>query len=230
LKKNQKFVWTQECEKAFFKLKQLFTKFPVLKNPDQDKPFQIEADAYKYVAGAILTQLDSNGVKHPVAYLLKTFNNAERRYEIYDQEMLAIIWALREWRHYIQGSPFQTDIFTDHLNLQYFRRLNRLNDRQRRWIPELQQYNFKIHHLAGSKMTQAGALSRRPDHLPAEEEPVETILLPDDLFARALRMDRNFRLFDDHLEKEIANIMNFDEEALRILTLMKQGKSAQYQE
>ncbi len=79
-------------------------------------------------------------------------------------------------------------------------------------------------------MTQADALPRRPDHLPAEEEPEEVTLLPDDLFARALRMDRNLRVFDDQLQKDIANIMNFDEEAVRILQIMKQEKTNRMQE
>ena len=65
--------------------------------PDQSRPFQIESDASKYASGAVLTQLDSNGDQHPVAFLLKTFNETERNYEIYDRELLAIICALEEW-------------------------------------------------------------------------------------------------------------------------------------
>ena len=73
--------------------------------PDQTKPFQIETDALKYATGAVLTQLDSNGDRHPISFISKTFSLAERNYEIYDRELLAIIQALEEWRHYIQGSP-----------------------------------------------------------------------------------------------------------------------------
>jgi predicted aspartyl protease len=124
LKKNQKFEWTNECDTAFWILKKKFTEYPVLRMPNQDLPFQIEADASKYASGAVLTQMDSEGVRHPVAYLSKTFAPAEKNYEIYDRELLAIMRALREWRHYIQGSPHITDIYTDHLNLQYFRNMN----------------------------------------------------------------------------------------------------------
>ena len=52
--------------------------------PDQSQPFQIEADASKVATGAILTQLDSNGDRHPVAFLSQTLSDTERRYEIYD--------------------------------------------------------------------------------------------------------------------------------------------------
>jgi RNase H-like domain found in reverse transcriptase len=88
--------------------------------PDHSKPFQIESDASKYASGAVLTQTDINGDRHPVAFLLQTFTDTERRYEIYDRELLGIVRALKEWRHYIQGSGHTTLIHTDHRNLTYF--------------------------------------------------------------------------------------------------------------
>ena len=90
-KKDKKFEWTTECQEAFDILKQQFTKEPVLLMPDQSKPFQIESDASKVATGAVLTQLDSNGDQHPVAFMSKTFTDTERKYEIYDRELLGII-------------------------------------------------------------------------------------------------------------------------------------------
>ena len=59
--------------------------------PDHTKPFQIECDASKYVTGAVLTQLDSNGDRHLCAFISKMFSPTELNYEIYDRELLAII-------------------------------------------------------------------------------------------------------------------------------------------
>ena len=59
--------------------------------PDQMKPFQIETDASKYATGAVLTQFDSNGDRYPISFISKTFSPAERNYEIYGRELLAII-------------------------------------------------------------------------------------------------------------------------------------------
>ena len=112
LKKDQTFEWTDDYQKAFDELKKWFTEEPVLMMPDQSRPFQIETDASKYATGEVLTQLDSNGDRHPVSFISKTFSPAERNYEIYDQELLAIIRALEEWRHYIQGSPHTTIILS----------------------------------------------------------------------------------------------------------------------
>ena len=64
--------------------------------PDQSRPFQIKTDASKYATGAVLTQLDSNGDRHPVSIISKTFSLAERNDEIYDWELLR---SLEHWKN-----------------------------------------------------------------------------------------------------------------------------------
>ena len=120
---------------------------PVLRMPDQTRPFQIEADASKYATGAVLTQTDPNGDRHPVAFLSKTFTEAERNYEIYDRELLGVIRALEEWRHYIQGSGHTTIVYMDHQNLTYFKLAQKLNRRQARWALYLSEFDIKLVHV-----------------------------------------------------------------------------------
>jgi RNase H-like domain found in reverse transcriptase len=76
----------------------------------------------------VLTQLDLNGDQHPAASLSKTFTETKRKYEIYDRELLGIIRALKEWRHYIQGSGHITVVYSDHKKLTYFCTAHKLND------------------------------------------------------------------------------------------------------
>jgi RNase H-like domain found in reverse transcriptase/Reverse transcriptase (RNA-dependent DNA polymerase) len=85
-KKDKKFEWSTDCQEAFDTMKKRFTEEPVLLMPNQSKPFQIESNASKVATGAVLTQLNSNGDQHPVAFLSnsKTFSETERKYEIYD--------------------------------------------------------------------------------------------------------------------------------------------------
>ncbi|KAJ2927416.1 hypothetical protein H1R20_g9679, partial [Candolleomyces eurysporus] len=204
LKKNIRFEWTPKAQEAFDLLKKKFTEEPVLMMPDPTRPFQIESDASLYASGAVLTQMDANGKRHPVFFLSQTFTPTEQNYQIYDRERLGIIRALREWRHYLQGSPHPITIYTDHLNLLYFRNPQKLNDRQRRWIPELAQYDFKLEHRAGTSMVQSDALSRRPDHHPSEEEESkETVLLSPDKFISNIKMETDGSLFDATLREEI---------------------------
>ena len=159
LKKDQKFEWTEECQRAFDDLKKQFTEEPVLMMPDQTRPFQIETDASKYATGAVLTQLDSNGDRHPISFISKTFSPAERNYEIYDRELLAIIQALEEWQHYIQGSPHTTIMLSDHKNLTYYREAKKLNRRQAQWSLYLSEFDVKLVHTPGNKMVQSDTLS-----------------------------------------------------------------------
>jgi len=84
LQKNRQFEWTPEVQKAFDELKKIFTEEPILMMPDTTKPFQIECDASKYASGAVLSQLDINGDRHPCAFISKTFSPTERNYEIYN--------------------------------------------------------------------------------------------------------------------------------------------------
>ena len=131
-KKDNCWDWTPTCQQSFDKLKKLFLSRPVLHLPDFAKPFAIATDALKYASGAILLQTDTNGDWHPCSYLSQSFIPTERNYNIYDRELLAIIRALKSWRHYLHGSPFSIQVFMDHKNLMYFRQVQNLNCRQAR--------------------------------------------------------------------------------------------------
>ena len=154
LKKEWKFEWMDECQLAFDTMKWKFTEEPVLGMLDHNKPFQIECDASKYASGAVLTQLDTNGDWHPCAFISKTFSPTERNYEIYDQELLAIIRALEEWRHYIQGSPHTMMVLSDHKNLTYYRDAQKLNCRQAWRSLFLSEFDVKLVHISGTKVVQ----------------------------------------------------------------------------
>jgi hypothetical protein len=212
LKKDQQFSWTDACQRAFNTLKKKFTEEPVLMMPDQTRPFQIETDASKYATGAVLTQLDSNGDRHPVSFISKTLSPAERNYEIYDRELLAIIRALEEWRHYIQGSPHTTIVLSDHKNLTYYREAKKLTRRQARWSLYLSEFDIKLIHTPGNKMVQSDALSRRPDLCPDEDTDNEDIvMLPDNLF---------LNLIDTALQDKIALCNDLDQEAVDALKIL----------
>jgi RNase H-like domain found in reverse transcriptase/Reverse transcriptase (RNA-dependent DNA polymerase)/Integrase zinc binding domain len=217
LKKDKEFTWTPDCQQAFNTLKQRFTEEPVLKMPDQTKLFQVECDASKYTSGAVLTQLDSNGERHPCAFISKTFSPTERNYEIYDRELLAIIRALEEWRHYLQGSPHPVTILSDHKNLTFYREAQKLNRRQARWSLYLSEFDVKLIHLPGDKMVQSDTLSRRPDFTPAKDNDNEdVILLADDLFVNLVDLD---------LQKRIQNCNAFDSDATEAIKILLESDS-----
>ena len=124
------------------------TSAPVLTTPADDQPFRIETDSSDFATGPVLSQLSvEDGKWHPVAFLLKSLSETERNYEIYNKEMLAIIRALEEWRHFLKGaSSHKFDIWTDHKNLEYFMSAKKLNRRQARWSLTLARFDFIMHH------------------------------------------------------------------------------------
>ncbi|CAA7260325.1 unnamed protein product [Cyclocybe aegerita] len=180
--------------------------------PDQMKPFQIESDTSKFASGAILTQLNENGLRHPCTFYSQLFSPTKRNYQVYEQELLGIIRALKEWRHYIQGAPYDTMVFSDHQNLQYWKAPQDLNRRQARWHLYLSEFDLKLVHMPGTKMIQSNALSQHPDHCPEEDNDNEQItMLPAQVF---------INLIDVDLQKKITNSPNFDYDATSAIKLL----------
>nr|VWO96109.1 Uncharacterized protein [Ganoderma boninense] len=93
-------IWTEAEQQAFERIKIAITLAPVLAVPNDHDPFKVECDASKFALGAELAQRQ-NGQWRTIAFLSKSLSPAERNYEIYDREMLALITALDEWRHFL---------------------------------------------------------------------------------------------------------------------------------
>ncbi|CUA71329.1 Transposon Tf2-1 polyprotein [Rhizoctonia solani] len=107
INKNVPWTWGTAEEESFNALKKALMDSPILIQPDPSKEFFLECDASDFATGAILNQKGSDDKLHPVAYLSKTLAPAERNYDIYDKELLAVIRALREWRHLLEDYNYQ---------------------------------------------------------------------------------------------------------------------------
>jgi len=68
-----------------------------------------------------------DGLWRPVAFLSKFLNETERNYKIHDKKMLVIIRGLENWRHLLEGAKFKFEVWTDHKNLEYFMKAQKLN-------------------------------------------------------------------------------------------------------
>ena len=90
-KKDVPFEWTPACTQAIKELKAAVRSDPVLIRPDHAKPFTLEVDASQYALGAILSQKDEKGKMQPVGHYSKTLIPAERNYDVYDRELLALV-------------------------------------------------------------------------------------------------------------------------------------------
>ena len=100
---------------------------PILAAPDLDKEFKIEADTSNYATRGVLSMKCSDNLQRPVAFISKFLSDTERNYEIHDKEMLAVIRCLEAWRHFLEETTVKFKIQTDHKNLEYFMKAQKLN-------------------------------------------------------------------------------------------------------
>jgi len=185
---EQVLTWSRKEQAAFEDLKTAVTTAPVLVSPQESDPFQIEVDSSDFTIGAVLSQQSTtDGKWHLVAFYSKSLSSVERNYEIHDKEMLAIIRALEEWRHFLEGATHLVEIWTNHKNLEYFMTAKKLNHRQARWSLHLARFDFLLHHHPRRTMGKPDALSRRADHGNGASDNENVVLLrPEFLAVRAL--------------------------------------------
>jgi RNase H-like domain found in reverse transcriptase len=102
--------------------------------------------------------------------------------------MLAIVRALEEWRHFVEGAEHQVKIWTDHKNLEYFMTAKKLNRRQAWWSLLLARFDFIMHHQPGKTMGKSDVLGQRLDHGSGAKDNDNMVLLtPNFLAVRALQ-------------------------------------------
>ncbi|KAJ3500604.1 hypothetical protein NLJ89_g9719 [Agrocybe chaxingu] len=168
--------WSEREQSAFETLRTAILEDVVLAIPLDGAPFRVEADSSGFATGAVLSQLQ-DGNWRPVAFSSKSLNDVERNYEIHDRELLSIMRALTDWRHYLHGSRDPVEILSDHANLQYFMKSQHLNRRQARWSLELANFNFILVHKPGPSMVCSDALSRLPHYDKGSGDNSDVILL-----------------------------------------------------
>ncbi|KAH8272437.1 hypothetical protein KR044_000587, partial [Drosophila immigrans] len=144
--------------RAFEVLKSRLSEGPVLCSPDFSKPFAIHCDASKTGVGAVLVQVADNGDERPAAFIAKKLIKSQRNYTVTEQECLAAIVALKNFRAYVKGHEFT--IVTDHASLKWLMSNHDWNCRLARWALALQRYRFKIEHRKGSLNVVPDSLSR----------------------------------------------------------------------
>ena len=94
-----------------------------------------------------------------VAYASRQMKPHEQNYPIHDLELVAVVFALKIWRHYLYGEKCM--IFIDHKSLKYLLTQKQLNLRQRQWLELFKDYDCIIDYHLGKANVVADALSRK---------------------------------------------------------------------
>lgn len=157
---SNKATWSTEQDVAFSTLKKLLISPPVLIIPDVNKEFVLTTDASHECMGATLEQRNSDGsLAGVVGYWSKRLQGSQLNYSVQEQEFLAVVETLKQYRHLLIGKHFV--LKTDHFSLTYLMIQTKTpQGRIARWLDTLAEYDFSIEHVSGVKNTAADALSR----------------------------------------------------------------------
>jgi transposase InsO family protein len=174
LKNDTPFLWGEECEHAFNSLKQALAEAPVLAFPDFTKEFIITTDASADAIGAVMTQVGDDGKEHLLSCHSRTLRGAERNYDNYDREALAVFYGAEQNHSYIWGSKVR--FRTDNTAVVHLGKDKRSHSaRALRWFIKLGEYDYTIEHKSGRKIAHADALSRYPVQDKASSKETATV-------------------------------------------------------
>ena len=163
LKGKKEWKWGEEQQKAFEELKEKITSQLVFALPKRKRRFQVETNALGYAIGAVLSQEQDSKWK-PIVFLLRTMQQAEWNYEIYNKELLAVVEAIIKWRQYLLNTKETFKVLTDYENLKYFREPHKLNGRQARWYLKLQDYDFVLWHISRKDEHESRCFIKKGSH------------------------------------------------------------------
>ena len=190
LDKDAEFTWSDQSQAALDTLKARLSSAPVLANPDITKPFELYPDASDRAVGVVLMQEN-----RPVEYASRALTSLERKYSVSEKECLAVLYALKVFRHYLLGRHFT--LFTDHCPLTFLQtQKNDSHGRLGRWSLILQNFNFTIKYVKGSLNVSADALSRlcaKPSYSSCVAESSKVSLFSEGELKSAQLSDKNVK-------------------------------------
>ena len=157
--KGVSFEWTKECQRVFIELKETLASAPVLAFPAELGSLVLDTDASDYGLGVVLSQQQADGTERVLSFASRALSKPERNYCVTRKELLAIVYAVRKYRHYLGRKII---VRTDHNALQWLFSFREPEGQMARWLVELSAYNLIIRHRPGKTHGNADGLSRIP--------------------------------------------------------------------
>nr|GEW62372.1 putative reverse transcriptase domain-containing protein [Tanacetum cinerariifolium] len=138
----------------------------------RSEDFVVYCDASHKGLGDVLMQREK-----VISYASRQLKVYEQNYTSHDLELGSIVFALKIWRHYLNGT--KCSVFTDHKSLQHILDQKKLNMRQRRWLELLSDYNCDIRYHSGKANKNTRSSDRSPEIKNLEKEDVGGMIRKD---------------------------------------------------
>ena len=108
------FEWNEICQMTFNHMKRHMIETSILRHFNQTCETILKIDSFDYVNNEVLSQYDDEEVLHLIVFYSKNMSSAECNYEIYDKELLIIIWAFEHWRLKLKLTDISIKMFINH--------------------------------------------------------------------------------------------------------------------
>jgi hypothetical protein len=158
-KKGIDFEWTEECDQAFEYLKLSLSSQLQLSYPEKGAGFILDTDACDISIGGVLSQIQ-DGQEKVLRFASRCLNPAERNYCTTRKELLAVVYFMNYFKHYLLGT--HVTVRTDHCALRWLKVIKDPSDQMARWIEKLAPFSWTIEYRRGKLHVNADSMSRRP--------------------------------------------------------------------
>ena len=216
---KEPFVWTDEAQKAFERLKEIMCSDLILRLPRQGEPFQLYSDASAGAIGVVLCQIDPVDKKsHPCAFGSRKFNDCEMKLSIPCKELLAIVYGLNLWSFYICGNPVQ--VFSDCRAWTFLKVQCGASGKISRLALLVSEYDITISYVKGTQNKAADGLSRAfddgtvkyDDQITARHPALNSLGAPSLVEGEALKLTDYLDKCDDYINTHWPKILKEYEE------------------
>ena len=175
---------------------------PILTCPDFTKPFILDTDASNHAIGAVLSQKVGDK-ERVIAYASRTLSKSERKYCVTRKELLALVYFVRYFRHYLYGRKFTAR--TDHGSLRWLMNFKNPEGQVARWLEVLSTFSITVEHRPGRLHGNADGLSRKPsDDRDTSREDDRSLASPDQSKPSCMQVDTASR---ENQSEEITNLV-----------------------
>jgi hypothetical protein len=121
----------------------------------------LDTDSSDFAIGAVLTQQQGED-ERVIAYASRHLSPHKQTYCVTRRELLAVVYYLKYFRHYLLGAAQTVKVPTDHAAIQWLRRIPEPVGQQARWLELMEEFNITIEHRAGRLHSNTDAMSRDP--------------------------------------------------------------------
>lgn len=163
IKKDSELYWDTIHDECMSEIKDILSSVPVLRYFDTAKQTVLQCDASEAGLGACILQEG-----HPIVYASRALTTAERNYAQIEKELLAIVFGMERFEHYVYGRKVYVE--SDHKPLEIIHKKSLVSapKRLQRMLLKLQRFDIEIIYKPGPEMYMADALSRA--YLPTTEK------------------------------------------------------------